>query len=146
MNENPKRINPFTLAKQAVELKGSLDLAEMSELLPLLNRLEGVVDYELRFSQEGGRKTVVHGSIRAEVPLLCQRCAEEFRYPLVTEIYLQAVINDEQAAKLSPPYEPLLVDEERCVELVKLIEEEIILALPMLPKHTDDRCVDKEFH
>ena len=140
MKDRPlKFINPFTLARQAAELQGSLALAGMDALTPLLDSSEGNADYHLGFSLRG-RRVFVDGRISAVVGLVCQRCDHEFQDQIVTETHLQVVMNDDQALQVAEPYEPLLVGEDHCVRLIDLIQEEIILALPMFAKHPDGEC------
>jgi len=128
-------INPFNLAKKTADFQGTFKLSELDRLQPLLNSTEGEAEYQLHFSKHGDGKAYIHGTISAQLPLLCQRCGQEFRYALAVETRLQPVLSDEQALQVKEPYEPLLVNEDQQVELTDLVQEEIILALPMLPKH-----------
>lgn len=140
----PKWINPYTLAKQGTELAGSLSVADMSRLSALLSRPVGEVELKLRFGQDLDRGYSVHGSLYAKVPLLCERCGQEFQYPLMAEPRLRPVMTEAQADKLPAEYEPLLVNEEQKVELVHLVEEELILALPMFAKHVENECSNRK--
>lgn len=138
-----KLINPFTLARQGAELKGKIALANMEDLSSLLgSALSGEANYHLEFSQHGDKRAYVNGNISADVPLVCQRCGEVFQDHVVTETHLQVVLNDAQASQLAASYEPLMVNEDHCVPLIDLVQEEIILALPMFAKHPEGQCVN----
>ncbi len=108
----------------------------------MLNNLEGHAEYHLEFSQGADRKVRIDGQVKVSVPLTCQRCGQEFQEHLVTETHLQAVLNGAQADLVAAPYEPLLVNEDRMVQLIDLVQEEIILALPMFAKHPDGECME----
>lgn len=50
------------------------------------------------------------------------------------------VRNDEQAEALPEAYEPIEVNEFGEIDLLALVEDEIILALPVVPVHDSEHC------
>jgi len=47
------------------------------------------------------------------------------------------MVSDAQTKKLSHSFDPLLVDEGQVV-IAYMVEDEILLALPMVPKHPEN--------
>ncbi|MAD27423.1 MAG: hypothetical protein CMK75_05280 [Pseudomonadales bacterium] len=70
---------------------------------------------------------------------MCQRCLEQVVIPLDSECDVGFVETDEAAKQLPRLYEPVIVGEEP-LDLISLIEDELLLALPAVPMHPQDTC------
>jgi len=71
----------------------------------------------------------------AQVPLRCQRCLEPFLEPLQDERWFRFVADEDRAqAEDENCDEDLLVWAPR-FNLLELIEDELLLALPLVPMH-----------
>ncbi len=55
------------------------------------------------------------------------------------EVRLGLVVSDEEARQLPEGMEPLLVTESP-MPLSEIVEDELILALPLIPMHSPDAC------
>ena len=78
----------------------------------------------------------VHLMVTGIVPLVCQRCLELLDYPVSLDVLLTVVRSDAEAAGLTAPFETaLLVDGE--LLLTQMIEDEVLAALPLAPKHSE---------
>jgi uncharacterized protein len=64
----------------------------------------------------------------------CQNCLEAVTLPVTASIQLGIITTLEQADRLPTGYEPLLIEDEKVV-LKDLIEDELLLAIPLFPKH-----------
>ena len=121
------------LIRQGITLKGEVQVAE-------LPRLQGVVlrDAPIRFGLSFGKNdeglAVVTGQVQGTVEMTCQRCLEAVAIELDAEVGLGVVDSEEEAKRLPPELDPLILGEEP-VRLVDLIEDEILLALPVVPMH-----------
>lgn len=121
------------LIRQGITLKGEVHVAE-------LPRLQGTVlrDAPIRFSLSFGKndegQAVVTGQVQGTVELTCQRCLEAVAIELDAVVGLGVVDSEEAAKRLPPELDPLILGEEP-VRLVDLIEDEILLALPVVPMH-----------
>ncbi|GAB3625250.1 metal-binding protein [Pandoraea terrae] len=69
--------------------------------------------------------------------LECQRCMKPYQEPLVSETTFE-IVHDEAAAENRPLDEDELeaLVGSKQFDLLSLIEEELLLALPIVPKHT----------
>jgi len=135
----PLKINPFLLVDRGETISGKLPLASMKRLAGLLCSVDGDVDVQLHFGREAYGPRYIKGRLLATLLLTCQRCGEPVSYGVDLEPCLSPVVSDAQAAQLTDEYEPLVTGGEP-VALVDVIEEELLLSLPMVPKHEQGEC------
>ncbi len=135
----PVEVDPFRLAEARRLLQGDIPLAQMKRLLPLLASDTGTVRVSLEFGIDS--MDVVHlvGNIQADLALICQRCLEPMAWPLQLDLALAFIHPDEDEAGIPGPYEPYVV-ETLPIRLTDMIEDEIILALPSIPRHEMTEC------
>jgi len=133
----PKTLDPFKYADQNKILEGEIALNLMPRLADLLVDTNGRVKVELEFDRDPQRLRILKGKLKSTVNLVCQRCLHPVSQAIESEFTLGIVFNDEQAQNLPRAYEPLLVEDEKLVVL-DVVEEELILSLPMFAYH--DAC------
>lgn len=134
-----KDIDPIKLARVDQDLQGECQLTEMQRLSEALVAKEGTASYQLSFRGDGYGKYYIDGRIQADLALECQRCGDPVIISIDTEPHLQVVLTDEQASKVANDREPLLTN-GRSVSLISLIEDELLLSLPMMAKHEIGQC------
>jgi len=69
------------------------------------------------------------------VPLECQRCLKAVAVPLATERSFLFVHGEDAAAQLDTDSEDDVLALTRALDLRELIEDELLLALPIVPRH-----------
>ena len=135
----PVHIDPIRLAETRRLLQGEVALAEMSRLVEALQDNDGNVSVSLEFGIDEEGIRVMRGRVQGEVTLLCQRCLEPMRQQIDSEFSLGLVRNETEADELPSYYEPLLLD-GKPLFLRDVIEDEMLLALPIVPRHPADEC------
>ena len=135
----PVEIDPFRLAEARRLLKGEIPLTQMKRLLPLLVSDTGVVQVSLEFGIDSMDVVNLTGDIQADLALICQRCLEPMAWPLQLNLALAFIRPDEDETGIPGPYEPYVVD-TLPIRLTDMIEDEIILALPSIPRHELTEC------
>jgi len=135
----PLHIDPLRLARSGAQLHGRLTLAEMERFAPLLTDARGEAEVTLDFDIDAERRAFMRLRLRAEVSLVCQRCLGPVRHVIEVERLLGVVTSEAQAEKLPGIYEPLYVTEEPLF-LREVIEDELILSLPIVPRHNEGEC------
>lgn len=138
-NNLPREIDPIKLADQGCELEGGIALADLKRLDDLLANRDGQVYFQLQFGSDAEGMRVITGQIKAKLVLICQRCNQPMDYPVDLKLNLSPIVSDKQAAQLPNDYEPLVTNGEP-VSLISILEEEILLNLPMIPKHSREDC------
>ena len=127
------------MAELGRQYSGQLTIGSMKRLLPLLESAQGVVDVELGFDIDETGTKYLHGKLRAELELKCQRCLESMVFPLNSEFRLALIQDDSEAERLSGDYEPLVVATTP-LHLQDVLEDEIILCIPHIPMHEQGVC------
>ena len=139
----PKTIDPRKLARQGMQFEGSLALNRFSRLVGLLADDQGEVKVTLHFDLDEYNRVILTGCLDLVCKMVCQRCLDVADIPVHANIQLMAVWTDEQAQALPSNYEPLFLQEEP-TELVPLLEEELLLSLPLIPYHLPEACAVKQ--
>ncbi|MEJ2346922.1 MAG: YceD family protein [Gammaproteobacteria bacterium] len=135
----PDFLNVSRLARQGVAFKGRVPIARLARLASILADADGEAEAELAFSMDDQGIPVVRGRVTAPVALTCQRCLEPMEQVLASRFVLGAVASEAEAERLPEEYEPLLVSGDR-VATADLLEDELILAVPIVPMHEPERC------
>lgn len=129
----------------AYQLSGQLLIKNMSSLNDKIIQDEIVVSLILSFGFDESGEYEVKVLGHSDVTLCCQRCIGPVECHISIESNLRPVSNDEQAKLLPANLEPLLAPEDE-VDLESWVQEELLLALPMVPLHTNDcESWDNEF-
>ncbi|MDF1655007.1 MAG: YceD family protein [Coxiellaceae bacterium] len=135
-----KTIDPLRLASRGESLQGEVALSDLTRVSSeLQDTPSGQVSYCFDFSHDEQGRAVVNGRIQASVMLECQRCGQVVEIALDLSPRLMVTRSDEQAKQIPREFEPLLVGEEP-VALFEMLEEELLLALPMVPRHEEGKC------
>ena len=112
--------------------QGTLPIASFGRLRASLAAAEGVADYDLEFGKDELGVAYLAVRVEASLPLTCQRTLEVYRHPVRVEQRLGLIGDESEEAALPPGYEPLLIADGQ-VSLADVIEDELILALPVVP-------------
>jgi len=68
--------------------------------------------------------------------MTCQRCLEPVEITVEANFNLAIAPTEEHAKTLPKYYDPLIVEGEE-LQLLSMVEEELILSLPIVPYHDD---------
>ena len=90
-------------------------------------------------TNDQGRRTVT-GIASGEVSVTCQRCLEPVQVALEAELMLTIVWSDDEARCLPRDADAWVVEEDKA-DLVDLIEEELLLTLPIVSYHDSGACI-----
>jgi len=132
----PKYVDPRKLADRGIQLTGVIAVNEMTELSQMLVQSNAEVMTELNFSRDELRIRTISGSAKVTVPVQCQRCLDPVDVELSANLNLAISYNEEKAQTLPKYYDPLIVEGDD-LELLPLIEQELILSLPIVSYHSD---------
>ncbi len=115
-------------------------LAELPRLSSGLATDAGVVDATIGFGRLDGLPLLaVHAT--TDVELVCKRCLQTVGLRLDGRSRVALVESMQEADRLPTDVEPVWIEGRR-VDLAALVEEELLLALPLVPRHErdDPRC------
>ncbi|HAO33823.1 MAG TPA: YceD family protein [Candidatus Competibacter sp.] len=131
------KINLWQLAEKRGRLDGELALAALPRL-GALNRAEGAVEIALATGVDERGVRFIRGQLKAQVELVCQRCLGPLPLRLAVPVSLGLIRAEAEAAGLPEAYDPLLVADEGA-RVADWVEDELLLALPQIPRHEDRR-------
>lgn len=126
---------------------GELPLAAMPRLREALADGEGVARYEMEFGRDGFGTAFLDLRVQAPLTLVCQRTLEPFVLPVSLHSRLGLIRAEREEAALPADSEPLLVGADGRLDPVEVIEDELLLALPLIPVNPDsDLPVEATHH
>ena len=124
---------------------GRLPLSGMPRLRPVLADAEGDCRFEVEFGVDALGMRYVEVRAEAELPLLCQRTLERFLYPVRIDQRLGLITDESQEAALPEGVEPLLLDASGELNPAGLVEDELILAVPVVPIDPDSAEIEPQW-
>ncbi len=107
----------------------------------------GKLFYEVKGGADARDNPVLQLRVSGRLPLQCQRCLKVLDYALAIDTTLRLVAEAALEAEMSDdPEEPDCVAASTAFDLVALIEDEVLLALPAYPRHeeSESSCVGSE--
>lgn len=135
----PARVNHRKLAMEKRKLEGTLPLASFSRLLESLESEAGEVSVKLEFRKARKHATMLVGEASTVVSLVCQNCLAPMDYELSATLRHYIVKDEEALFKLDEEDDGIICEDD-LVDIVDLLEDELILAVPMVPKHLELDC------
>lgn len=129
-----------SLAARKAVLSAAIQLDEMSRLSDLVEVNAGSVDVRLAFDFGESALLTLQLRYATEVVLVCQRCLETMPFRIDGDVEFGILPEASREACMPAGVEPMILNGERlCPQ--QLIEDELIVSLPLVPKHADDdRC------
>ncbi len=134
-----EKLSPWRIAAENGSLNGELALATLPRLTAAVDRADGMVAIALTAGIDGQEVRFIKGVLRTEVELTCQRCLGLLRLPLEVTVRLGLAHDEAEIDRLPKEYEPLLIAEGGSLAVADLVEDELLLALPQIPRHDDLR-------
>lgn len=132
-------INGFAFAKESGSLEGMLPISGMARLHDLLTEVSGEVAFLLEGSLDRQGRAQVRIQVTGSLPLACQRCLKAVVVDLEVDNLLILVpegteLTQDELEDDSRDFLPVA----ETVDVAALIEDEILLALPVAPRH--EKC------
>ena len=138
-------IDSLDFARNGKQLSGEIPVSELPRLLDTLETPQGVLHYTV---QGGVDKQGIHFldvGVVGLCRLRCQRCLDGLDYPvrLDTRLLLRDqasldALDDDAAGGKEEEFDSILADTH--LNVLDMLEEEILLSLPIAPKHELGAC------
>jgi len=140
---DPHRLDVADAAAQAVELQGRWPLAELPRLAAdhptdapaLAGDVAWSAHAHTRQGTGGAPEVWLQLSAQAAVLRTCQRCLQPLALPLAVDRKLRFVPGEDAAAALDADSDDDVLALEPQLDLLQLVEDELLLALPLVPRH-----------
>ncbi|MEX1828988.1 YceD family protein [Luteibacter sp. CQ10] len=133
----PSSVDAWREVRARRSFQGRLPVSAFSRLGEVVASPEGDVTYELDFGRDNLGIAYVAVRAKASLMLVCQRSLEPFALPVEVDARLGLIVEEREEAALPPGYEPLLLEEDGKLDPIATIEDELLLALPLVPVNPD---------
>lgn len=144
-------VNLFEFARTGMIAEGDVPVQELPRMLtevpaavPVTERSTVVFHWRAQGFErsehraDGGMavRQYLRLAVAGDMWLECQRCMTPYRHPMATETVFEVVRDEAQAdACLADDTLPEAIVGSANFDLIELVEEELLLALPLVPKH-----------
>jgi uncharacterized protein len=144
---DPRRIDVPAFAAEAAELAGTWPLSTLQRLAEAGAPGAAETDTQGVTWQARGEvlaavgrppQTWLHLSARARPQLTCQRCLQPVACEIALDTSIRFVPDETTAERLDAEFDYDVLASDRPLDLRELIEDELLLALPLVPRH--DAC------
>jgi len=145
----PAELDVFEFVRRQQVIRGRFSVHHLSRLLdglpeqPVAGQPDsedqaGVVSFEARGLGESEGKSMLALSVRAMLMLECQRCLGPMQYLVDGKTVFEVVRSESELGsddETDEDDEPERIVGSRRFDLVALIEDELILGVPYIPRH-----------
>jgi uncharacterized protein len=131
-----------TLVGTEAAIDFTIPLAELPRVAHELSATDGEASGVVRFSRQLGQ-AVANLEVGARPEVVCQRCMQPMRWPVNVKSRI-ALVSDYSAADRVPEEFEVFLVEGDSVSVRDLVDEEVMLALPQVPRHEEGtECADR---
>ena len=125
-----------TLVGTETAVDFTIPLADLPRVSHELTSKDGEASGHVRFSRQQGQ-AVADLVVGAQPEVVCQRCMQPMRWPVKVKSRV-ALVSDYDAADRVPAEMEVFLVEGDSVSVRDLVDEEVMLALPNVPRHDED--------
>lgn len=128
----------MSLAERGAVLEGTIAIAKFERLTELLYASEGSAQARMSFRQGNGGTLLVELKCEAVLELVCQRCLKAVVHEVCEQVEFAVAENDDSLTVLPKDLTLITLDGDR-FQPATLIEDELIVSLPLIAKHDDEK-------
>lgn len=135
----PHYVDTRKVFNQKGIFSGDLPKEKFVRLADMLVEGDFHAEATLSFRLDNRNLKLIEGKARATLTVACQRCLRPLDLEVADDIRLALVIDEEAAGRLEGDVEPWIEPEFR-LDPVALIEEQLLLAMPLAAYHDKEEC------
>ena len=142
---DPRKLDVELFARDAERLEGTVALRSLPRLLDACQpeARTGAGEREVQWQASGQQRTPrgadaqpwLHLQAKVTLPLECQRCLGAVESPIEVDRWFHFARSEAEAAQLDAEAEEDVLALSRSFDLIGLLEDEVLLALPLVPRH-----------
>jgi len=133
-------IDSLDFARNGSEMNGVVHVVDMPRLLEITANPEGDISYTIRGGVDTYGVSFLDVKLDGSCQLICQRCLKAMHHPvkIETRLYLRNQAELDALEDEEHEFDSILAEAELIVP--NLFEDEILLSLPIAPKHEAGAC------
>ena len=136
-NDLPLQFDPVLFAKQGRKVSGQIAAKELPRVAEAaLKADDSIINVTMSFSVSSLQFPMVQGTIEGSIVQTCQRCLQDAEVKIDQQFEL-LLINPQSLELASKEGYELFEYEGQFISTLELIEDEILLAMPIVVKHQD---------
>ena len=133
-------IDSLDFARNGREISGEILVAELPRLQAMLENPQGILSYSVSGGVDKHGTHFLDVAVTGQCRLRCQRCLNGLDYPVSLDTRL--LLNDQASLDAlgddDKEFDSILADTH--LNVLDMLEEEILLSLPIAPKHESGAC------
>ena len=133
-NDLPLQFDPVLFAKQGRSVAGQIAAHELPRIAEVAAKSDCIINVTMSFSTSSLGFPMVQGTIEGSIVQTCQRCLGDVAIEINQQFEL-LLIKPESQELASQEGVEIFEYSDQFVSTIKLIEDEIILAMPIVAKH-----------
>ena len=146
----PEVLDAWRMVAARRGFEGSLPLSSLSRLREVLceggpDEALGDVRFAIGFDRDALQVPYVELRIDAALPLECQRTLQRYLEPVHLVQRLGLIRDEADEAGLPEGYEPLLMPDDGMLRPAELVEDELILAVPVVPAMPGTEAMERDW-
>ena len=136
-----RRFDAFELAAAGAALAGEIDARSLPRAAKVLSAGSEPVPmaWQIRGGHDAAGRPLVTVRLDGAVPLVCQRCLRPFAAKVAQQTDLLLARDEAELVRLDEE-ESEVVLADTMLDPRQLVEDELLLSLPLSPRHGDDEC------
>ncbi|MCG7496989.1 23S rRNA accumulation protein YceD [Vibrio sp. Of7-15] len=136
----PRTVDPARAAQKRLDYDGIIQSSLLKRLAESTEGVNSDAEVTLSFKVDEQRLIVISGKANVNVSLECQRCNENYTQEFNISFAYTPFYNDEKAEGVPEEYDFVELNEFGELDLIELIEDEFMLALPQVAMHDEVDC------
>jgi len=132
--------DPFGFARAAGQYSGQAAVASLVRLQDRLAGDVGTVSFAVRGGHDQHDRPLLELEIAGSLRLRCDRCLAPLDYPLALHSRVLLVHPGELRQDDDDPEAPEWIEAGPELDLLELVEDEILLGLPLSVRHGPENC------
>ena len=132
-------IDGLEFARAGEQLSGEVPISELARLADSLFDTQGELKFELTGGSDSKQRLRLLLAVAGRINLKCQRCLGSLAFPLSVQAKLLLLTGD--ASGETAEIDDLDgVPADAHTDVWSLVEDEILLAIPLAPRHAEGLC------
>lgn len=131
-------IDNVDFARKSLKIHGIIDVFNFLRLKDALASDSGQVEVNLQGWVDSFDKPMLELRVRGQLELKCHRCSKGVEFPVDFRYVYQIVTDDLVAMGDEDGDDVDFLESEHQMSLLELVEDELIVSLPIAPTHSPD--------
>ncbi|MGN1356879.1 MAG: YceD family protein [Succinivibrionaceae bacterium] len=136
----PVEIDPVRAAAKKLDYQGIVEKKDLKRLGEMVTSVCSDVQAQVSFYKDLSGINVISGSAETSVILPCQRCGDDFELALKTQFRYSPDGKLLEQLDLADDFDCVDLNSFGEINLYDIIEDELILSLPLIARHPIEDC------